>query len=712
LPNEILGDLHENLTSVDFAGGGATLTCQNALAQTNSLESIARQRIAQRYNLPTERLTMIYSTTATYRLSNQTAYAFKALDNEAATLYTLTLDRNGEEVDADHLLAAERAAYRALYGKMEPELSEWVQRASASERKSVMIWVKEPPGLPRITPPMPHSGVSQEAVDRYFAQVRSLRESQVASVVCPIADRCRERGLSVRYGRFVPVLYGDFSASEVRQVERWEEVESIGIVREGELFMDTARQTVRANVVEARGFRGEGVEVGLVEVPSQGGTRVALNNPYLDGVQEANTNCTQVSTHATKVAGVIRSTHPTVRGIAPDVKLWSGVACDGNNFGEVMQLSEQAIDWGAKVINMSWGVVSSIYLCTVSPTPLLPIDRFYDTLVFKNRVSFAVAVGNSGQNIDENDNPVCGHDLPEPGNADQSVASPSRGYNVIGVGGFDDKDTADWSDDCLYTQSSWCGPPSLHNDRTKPEVVAPAASIASTLPQLLNNEWVGCAVGNCLVIRHACGCRFINNDPTCQYTYYGTSFASPIVTGMIALMIQRSRTLNSALEAWPEAIKAILMATAVHNISGDTRLSKCDGAGGVDAVSADDVVRGVNGSWGAKEYDCSNPSPDDVATISLVAGQRVRVVIVWPTDPSFPDDIEFASRPTADLDLLIVNPLGSIAAQSVSHDNTYEIVDFVVPANGVYKIRVVRNHCEVNYPPNYLAWAWWIGSAQ
>jgi hypothetical protein len=147
----------------------------------------------------------------------------------------------------------------------------------------------------------------------------------------------------------------------------------------------------------------------------------------------------------------------------------------------------------------------------------------------------------------------------------------------------------------------------------------------------------------------------------------------------------------------------------VHNIEADTRLSECDGAGGVDAVYADDVVRGVSGNWGAKEYDCSHPSSDDVATISLTAGQRVRVVIVWATDPSSPN---YSDRPTADLDLLILNSANQIIDKSTSWDNTYEIVDFVVPADGTYKIRVVRNHCEVNYPPNYLAWAWWIGSVQ
>jgi subtilisin family serine protease len=665
---------------------GGALTCQNALAQTNSLESIARQRIAQRYNLPLERLTMIYSTTSTYRLSNQTAYAFKALDTEAATLYTLTLDRNGEEVNPDHLSAAEQAAYHALYGKLEPELSEWVGRASASERKSVMIWVREPPGLPRITPPMPHSGVSQDAIERYFAQVRSLRESQVASVVCPIADRCRERGLSVRYARYVPVLYGDFSASEVRLLESWEEVDSIGLVREVVPFMDVARQAVRADVVEARGITGSGVEIAMVET----GGRIAtgfddpnLDNPYLSGiVQEA--SCQQVEDHSTMVAGVIRSTHSSappelpVRGIAPDVALWAGGACGGGT-SVVRELSEQAIkEWEARVVNLSWGL--SPLTCNSNNNTLAFNDKFFDALVFSNRVTFSIAAGNG-------DNQVCG-------SSGYSVASPARGYNVIAVGAYDDQDSPGWSDDAMSTTSNWCDPISLHNDREKPEVVAPGIYLRTTL---IASPWLHLASG--------CG------QARCGVS--GTSYAAPVITGIAALLIQRSRQLSSALEAWPEAIKAILMATAIHNIEGDTRLSECDGAGGVDAVSADDVVRGVNGNWGAKEYDCSSPSPDDVATMNLVTGQRVRVVIVWATDPGSNSYSGVSSKPSADLDLLIINSAGNnFVAQSVSYDNTYEIVDFQASGSGDYKIRVVRNNCETDYPPGYLAWAWWAEPPQ
>jgi hypothetical protein len=152
------------------------------------------------------------------------------------------------------------------------------------------------------------------------------------------------------------------------------------------------------------------------------------------------------------------------------------------------------------------------------------------------------------------------------------------------------------------------------------------------------------------------------------------------------------------------------MATAIHNIEGDTRLSECDGAGGVVADFADDVVRGVNGNWGAIEYDCNTPNQLDLTTLNLATGPRVRVVIVWAANPDTGSE-KYPNEPNADLDLLIVGPSG-VVAYSVSEDNTYEIVDFNATGSGSYTIRVMRSGCEVNYPPGYLAWAWWVEPPQ
>jgi hypothetical protein len=174
-----------------------------------------------------------------------------------------------------------------------------------------------------------------------------------------------------------------------------------------------------------------------------------------------------------------------------------------------------------------------------------------------------------------------------------------------------------------------------------------------------------------------------------------------MVTGVAALLIQR----NSSLAVWPEAIKAILMTTAVHNIEGDARLSNKDGAGGIAADRADDVARGVNGNWGAESYSCSTPTAHDVATISLTGGQRTRATIAWDNDPNYSS---YASQPGADLDFQVINPSGSVVASSASYDNTYEIVDFTPTTTGSYKLRVNKYRCD--YSPRWLGWAWRQGN--
>jgi hypothetical protein len=41
---------------------------------------------------------------------------------------------------------------------------------------------------------------------------------------------------------------------------------------------------------------------------------------------------------------------------------------------------------------------------------------------------------------------------------------------------------------------------------------------------------------------------------------------------------------DADLKNWPTAVKAIIMASAVHNVEGDRQLSAQDGAGSIDAA--------------------------------------------------------------------------------------------------------------------------------
>jgi hypothetical protein len=222
-------------------------------------------------------------------------------------------------------------------------------------------------------------------------------------------------------------------------------------------------------------------------------------------------------------------------------------------------------------------------------------------------------------------------------------------------------------DDC----SSYVDPTSANGDREKPEVTAPSMNIDSTLTDG--------AVGN---------------------VGSGTSWSSGLVTGVAALLMQRAPT----LQFWPESVKAILMATATHNVEGDRRLSDQDGAGGISADRADDVVHRFRGDWDGVTFECdgSTPAAPVDVSMSLVAGRRTRTAIVWDSDPNYE---LYEEQPGADLDIAVLDPSNVAVASSASLDNTYEIVDFLPAADGQYTLRITTPRCDIS--PRYLGWAWW-----
>jgi hypothetical protein len=269
-------------------------------------------------------------------------------------------------------------------------------------------------------------------------------------------------------------------------------------------------------------------------------------------------------------------------------------------------------------------------------------DRFYDNMVINQWRTVVPAAGNFGNN---------GY-----------VASPGTAYNVITVGSFDEVTGT------MSSGSSGVDPVSSHGDREKPEVAAPGVDVVSA----------------------------VNAFPWLGSTGSGTSYAAPMVTGTAALMMDRHNTLWS----WPEIVRAIIMASATHNIEGSTRLSELDGAGGIYSDYADDIVSGARGRWFGTSYTCAASYTTQLTTLSLVAGPKARVVISWPTDPSYGS---YTSQPSADLDLVIRDPNGAFVASSASWDSTYEIVEFNPAVTGNFTVEVNKYRCDVS--PRYLGWA-------
>ena len=183
-----------------------------------------------------------------------------------------------------------------------------------------------------------------------------------------------------------------------------------------------------------------------------------------------------------------------------------------------------------------------------------------------------------------------------------------------------------------------------------------------------------------------------NGFPWSGQTNSGTSFAAPMVAGTAARLIQRKPFLG----IWPEQLRAILMSSAANNIEGATRLSDVDGAG---MMAVNTAVRILDDNrHGGRQVDCATFGPSQVvSSTTLRRDQRLRAAISWTADPSASDH---ANRPSADLDLEVRGPSGSVF--SSSWDNTSEIVDFRAPTTGTYEIRVINFRCARS---TFVGWA-------
>jgi hypothetical protein len=322
-----------------------------------------------------------------------------------------------------------------------------------------------------------------------------------------------------------------------------------------------------------------------------------------------------------------------------------------------------ALDQGAEVVNASYR------WCTVS-TQMDDIDRAFDHYARARNRLFVVAVGNNDT--------ICPSD---------DVDSPAKGWNVLSVGAYDDHNDSNWSNDEMADFSCWDNPDSPHGDHEKPEVVAPGVSIT--------------------------GVEMNGN----LRTEDGTSFAAPQVAGLVALLIDRNWSLN----IWPEANKAIIMASATHNIDGPTGIPSGqdlrDGAGGINAALADTVARNRNYSdtdpctdscwWGHSISNSNFPVGTYLYRyFTANRGDFIRVAIAWWSHADCPA-IANCNFDRLDTDLHMgVQYYDNGAwhwvsgAWSASWDNNYELVEFVAPETGTYRIAVYKERADE--PSNYL----------
>lgn len=473
--------------------------------------------------------------------------------------------------------------------------------------------------------------------EEYEANLRTIK-NQVAAIEKPLVDMLKAKGQRILYqAQYAPAVAAAVKPSRIKASEARSDVERIYLERVNKPRLNISRQVVQANIVNKRGITGYGIRVGVVE-PGRIGSHTNLPR----GAQRIlcrPTASTTISEHKTNVAGVVQSTNATYRGMAPSITIVDGI---GANFSdsEMIAATDCVIANGAVAVNMSFGSETNGYFDAFA--------RYVDRVVYNTGRTISVAISN-----------ICAN----------RMGSPEIAFNVLAVGAFGDNNTTSWGDDVppcrrVVDFSAYLDPLSPHGDREEPDIVAPGHSIITT--NTVN------------------GFSDVN----------GTSFAAPHVTGGVGLLNHRRPTLNDQAEE----VRAIMMASARHNIEGISRLSERDGAGAILLAAADSVELSTNSMFivtpgGTGGFPIT---PSFYAS----AGQKVRVAIAWSHKSPSGDTL---TQPTTDLDLRVYNPSGVIVTSSISFDNSYEIAEFTATTTGYYTSKISNHRSSAGN--EFIGWA-------
>jgi hypothetical protein len=174
----------------------------------------------------------------------------------------------------------------------------------------------------------------------------------------------------------------------------------------------------------------------------------------------------------------------------------------------------------------------------------------------------------------------------------------------------------------------------------------------------------------------------------------GTSAATPVTAGIAADLM----SVNSSLKTWPEAMRAILLATANYQYADGSAYNSGvegkDGAGETNTYFAWSTAATrestTTAQFRAHDYGfmAGSSFPDGYFEKSWTVkfspgGAHIRAALVWNSNATS----ETSSVQDTDLDLHVFDSSGAMVATSSAWDNSWELVDFV-PTSGDYTIKI------------------------
>jgi len=363
-------------------------------------------------------------------------------------------------------------------------------------------------------------------------------------------------------------------------------------------------QAVLAPYAWSQSLNGSGIGVAVIDsgiasskdfsLSTGKGSRIVYNQSFVSG----QTSASDAYGHGTHVAGIIAgsgmnstgaSYTKTFEGIAHNVNLINLRVLNQNGAGsdsQVIAAIQKAVSlkskYNIRVINLSLGrPVFESY-------KLDPLCQAVES-AWKAGIVVVVAAGNEGRNDSAGTDGY------------GTITAPGNDPYAITVGAMKPMNTATRADDLIASYSS--KGPTLLDHIVKPDIVAPGNMTKSVLASS-TATLVKSYPGNIVALGSY---SKSNKGHSSYFTLSGTSMATPVVTGAVALLLQRSPSLT------PDQVKARLMksayktfpreSTATDPTTGKTYTSQYDiftiGAGYLDiqaALSNTDLAPATVGS--------------------------------------------------------------------------------------------------------------------
>ena len=402
-----------------------------------------------------------------------------------------------------------------------------------------------------------------------------------------LCDYCYQRNESfiseygiqsmTRYISSLNVIVGTYSPKDIRRIENDERVVCIGWDDpEGIIESEIADEYVhvRSNLVTNAGYTGNGIKIGVIEkarnITSITGSTY-VSSVYISGEPSSDISGAEGAEHALRVVGVLRT-------VASKAHIYVTRVSDNGLVAatQIMNAAQTlANSYGVDVLNISLGQYTTE----------------------NNYSSVATLLEGLVRNLDLTICCACGNEAV----LDNRVSIFSAGDNVIGVGAV-----------------KWVGGTDQYDPMpdTYRYYEYGSAQEAVNKPDL-------CTSGYGISVTYAAS----------QYSVpsaNGTSFSTPIVSGIVAQLMQK----NASLIGRQSLVKALLSAGAKHKgrtdyiTTGNRCYSLYEGTGVVDAYCSYSVLN--QSRYATQTISQSNQGSTYTKSITVTSSDAViRVALSW-----------------------------------------------------------------------------------